>query len=118
MRKCHDGGSQLGPRLEGVTKRFTREDLFRSIVNPSEQIPDRYRAIIVETTDGFYYRGTIIYESVDGITLQDLDGKTIRINQSQIESRTTSEKSLMPDGLLEELKPSQWADLFAYMRSL
>ena len=117
-RQCHDDRSSLGPRLEGITKRFSREDLFHSIVMPSQQIPDRYRAIIVETKDGLVYHGTIIYESVDGITLQDAEGETIRINQAEIETRAESKKSLMPDGLLDQIESSQWADLYAYMTTL
>lgn len=115
---CHDGGSRLGPRLEGVTKRFQREDLFRTIISPSRQIPERYRATIVETVDGLMYKGTIIYESVDGITLQDVNGTTIRINHGDIESKVKSATSLMPAGLLDQLEFSQWADLYAYLRTL
>ncbi len=116
--QCHDGGSRLGPRLDGVSKRFSRTDLFRSIVAPSGQVPDRYRATVIETVDGLLYRGTVIYESVDGVTLQDVNGTTLRINQSDIESKTLSAKSLMPEGLLDGLKPQEWADLYAYLTKL
>lgn len=116
--QCHDGGSRLGPRLDGVTRRFGREDLFRAIVTPSDQIPDRYRATIVETVDGMFYTGTVIYESVDGITLQDTSGMTVRINHADIEAKKKSDRSLMPAGLLDNLKPDQWADLYAYVRGL
>ena len=116
--KCHDRGNRLGPRLEGITKRFNRRDLFRSIVSPDEQVPHRYRALIVETTDGQVFRGMVIYESVDGITLLTGNGETIRINRQEMEQRRMSAKSLMPSGLLDRADDSQWADLFAYLSKL
>ena len=115
---CHDGGSRLGPKLDGITKRFSRHDLFRSLLSPSEQVPDRYRALIIETTDGLIVKGTVIYESVDGITLMDATGKTIRVNKFDIESRTKSTKSLMPDGLLDSVDEKGWADLWAFLKTL
>lgn len=116
--KCHDRGNRLGPRLEGIAKRFSRRDLFRSIVSPDEQVPHRYRALIVETTDGQVFRGMVIYESVDGITLLTGNGETIRINRQEMEQRRMSAKSLMPSGLLDRADDSQWADLFAYLSKL
>lgn len=115
--QCHDAGSRLGPRLEGVTKRFGREDLFRSILSPDDQVPERYRALVVQTEDGQLYRGSVVYESVDGITLQDTDGRTIRLNQADIESRVLSKKSLMPAGLLDEASDQDLADLYEFLKS-
>ena len=104
--RCHDTGSRLGPRLEGLRKRFSRNDLIRAIVFPSEQVPERYRALSIETVDGNFYSGAKIYESVDGITLRESNGKTVRVNRDQIEFTTNSNRSLMPDGLLDEVSDS------------
>jgi putative heme-binding domain-containing protein len=116
--QCHDGGSRLGPRLEGVARRFSKEDLFKAIVNPEDQIAERYRATIVQTLDGQLFTGVKIYESVDGITLQDASGATIRINQDDIDEKAISTKSIMPKGLLDEVPLEQWADLYAYIKTL
>ena len=105
----------LGPRLEGLGKRFSRDDLFRAIVYPSEQVPQRYRAVAIETVDGQFFQGAMVYESVDGITLQQTDGKTVRINRDQIELQTHSSTSLMPEGLLDQATDLELADLNAYL---
>ena len=115
--QCHDAGARLGPRLEGIGKRFGRSDLLRSIVLPHEQVPERYRALVIETVDGQLHRGSVVYESVDGITLQDVNGNTIRLNQADIESRNLSTKSLMPEGLLNDATDQNVADLLAFLRS-
>ena len=116
--QCHDAGSRLGPRLEGISNRFGRDDVFRSIVVPNEQVPDRYRAVMIETVDGLVFQGSIIYQSVEGVTLQEPSGNTVRINREDIESRSVSKKSLMPDGLLSEATDQDWADLFAFLKKL
>ncbi len=116
--KCHSGAKALGPRLEGIAKRFNRQDLLRATVDPSHHIPDRYRAKQVLTTDDQILVGMTIYESVDGLTLLTADAKTLRVNSDSIVEVKTAEKSLMPDGLIDGLSDQQVADLLAYMRSL
>ena len=72
----------------------------------------------METIDGRVFKGTVIYESVDGITLLTGSGETVRINRQDIEQRRPSAKSLMPAGLLDTADDGQWSDLFAYLSTL
>jgi putative heme-binding domain-containing protein len=120
---CHGGenantSNALGPSLTGVAKRFSAEDLFRAIFEPSRDISDRYRATKVLTTDGTILVGMKIYDSVEGITLQLADGSLARINQADIEEKAFSDQSLMPAGLVEANSPKELADLYAYLKSL
>ena len=116
--KCHGSKNRLGPDLAGVTKRFSREDLFRAIADPSFQVPSRYQTTLFETLDGKMHSGIIIYDSVDGVLLRDSDNKTVRIEQQDIERRQKVSRSLMPEDLLKELAPQGFADLFRYLQSL
>ncbi|MFT5302297.1 MAG: putative heme-binding domain-containing protein [Mariniblastus sp.] len=116
--QCHDAGNRLGPRLEGITNRFGREDLFRAIVVPSAQVPDRYRAVSVATVDGKFYQGMMVYDSVDGVMLQGASGQMVRINAEDIETRAPAKKSLMPEGLLSDASDQDYADLLAYLQGL
>lgn len=115
---CHGGQSALGPSLSGVAKRFSREDLARAIYEPSRDVPDRYRAIRVLTTDDEIFTGMVIYNAADGVTLQAADGSILRINQDQISQKAFSTESIMPSGLLEDRSPQEIADLFAYLGTL
>ena len=112
---CHDGGSRMGPSLEGIAKRFSRDDIFKAILLPNQQVPQRYRALVIETVDGKLFRGSQVYESADGITLQQINGTTVRINQQDIEARVLSAKSLMPEGLLKDSSDQDWSDLYKYL---
>ncbi len=114
--RCHDQGSRIGPSLKGIGQRFSMRDIFLATASPSLQISDRYASVIVQTTDGQLLQGVPIYDSVDGLTLMDADGKTIRLNQSDIDSRRPSKKLMMPDGLLDDASDQDWSDLYAFLR--
>lgn len=115
---CHSGGQALGPDLRGAASRFSRDDLFTAIVQPSRDVSARYRAALVATSDGQVHQGIVVYEAVDGLILQTGATSTIRLVGSQIDSRRDAEGSIMPAGLLDALSDREVADLYAYLKSL
>lgn len=115
--QCHDAGNRLGPRLEGLGKRFSRVDLLRSIVDPSDFVPDRYQSVAIATLDGNVIRGTIVYDSVAGVVLQTADGMTATVRKADIDERSVSKTSLMPNGLLDEATDQDWIDLVKFLES-
>jgi putative heme-binding domain-containing protein len=115
---CHSGAQALGPDLKGVAGRFSRDDLLTAIIQPSKDISARYRTTVLETADGRVYQGLIIYEAPDSVLLQTGPAKTVRVVNTQVASRRTSDLSLMPAGLLDPLKEEEIADLLAYLKSL
>lgn len=116
--KCHGGRRALGPDLTGVTRRFSRDDLFAAILEPSREISGRYQTTVVTTLSGKVYTGLIVYESVDGMLLRDAEHRTYRIEGHDIESRHLQRVSLMPAGLLKDATAEDLADLYAWMKSL
>ncbi|MCA9085777.1 MAG: c-type cytochrome, partial [Planctomycetaceae bacterium] len=117
-QKCHSGRQALGPDLQGVAKRFTRDDLFVAIVNPDRDVSNRYVTTTVQTTSGKTYNGLIVYDSVDGLTLRDAQHNTYRIEAGDIAARIKRRASLMPSGLLRGITASEIADLYAYLQQL
>jgi len=115
--QCHNSRTALGPDLSGVAGRFSRDDLFTAIALPSKDVSPRYQATSIITTDGQVHSGMIVYESVDGLVLRNATNQTLRIETEEIETKRTLNTSLMPTGLLKDLKPSDLADLYAYLRS-
>jgi putative heme-binding domain-containing protein len=115
---CHAGARALGPDLSGVTSRFSREDLFTAIIYPSRDVAPAYRTSVVETRQGQIYTGIVAFESADGIILQTGATTTMRLANDEIVSRVPSNRSLMPDGLLKDLKPDDLADLYSYLQTL
>ena len=113
---CHDGGGKnSGPSLAGIASRFSRTDVLRAIIDPNDNVPDRYRAVIVGTEDGQLFRGSVVYESMAGIMLATNTGEIVRVAADNIESRRKSNKSLMPEGLLQNASDQEVADLWKYL---
>jgi putative heme-binding domain-containing protein len=115
---CHSGSSRIGPDLTGVANRFSRDDLFTAIIAPNRDVAPPYRVSDVETRDGRRLSGIVIFESADGIILQTDAATTLRIATEDMASRVQSNRSLMPTGLLKELRPEDLADLYSYLKSL
>jgi putative heme-binding domain-containing protein len=115
---CHSGSSRIGPDLTGVASRFSRDDLFTAIIAPNRDVAPPYRVSDVETRDGRRLSGIVIFESADGIILQTDAATTLRIATEDMASRVQSDRSLMPTGLLKELKAEDLANLYSYLKSL
>jgi putative heme-binding domain-containing protein len=115
---CHDGGRALGPPLLGVTKRFGRDDLLASILQPGKDVSARYRPVRVTTTEEKTYIGMLVYEAQDGIILQTNADTAVRVAGEKIASKRPVDASFMPAGLLDKLTDAEVADLFAYLKTL
>jgi putative membrane-bound dehydrogenase-like protein len=113
---CHSGNQAIGPDLKGVTKRFSRDDLFTAIVQPSKEVPARYQLTQVETRDGKVYQGVVIYDAVDSLILQTGAAETARLAGQEISGRRVVPRSLMPAGLLDPLSDQEIVDLYAYLQ--
>ncbi|HEV8062692.1 MAG TPA: c-type cytochrome, partial [Gemmataceae bacterium] len=115
---CHSGAQALGPDLRGVANRFSRDDLFTAILQPSRDISSRYRTTQIITSDDKIYQGLIVYEAVDSLLLQTGPATTVRVVNQQIVSRRMTDISLMPAGLLDKATDREIVDLYAYLKSL
>ena len=117
--KCHDANplTQLGPDLAKAGKEATPEYLIESMLLPSKAIKKGYETVVVATTDGRTLTGLIAEEKNDTLTLIDpAGGKRAAILTADIEKRTASTQSLMPDGLVNLLSDrQQFLDLAKYL---
>jgi putative heme-binding domain-containing protein len=115
---CHAGRQAVGPALTGVTGRFSREDLFRAMIEPDRDVADRYRATLFGLDSGEVHKGIIIYEANDGVLLQVSAERTIRLKGSEIDFKSPTRSSLMPANLLDKSSDLDLADLDAYLKTL
>lgn len=118
--KCHDGdaGTQLGPDLAKVGKEGTAEYLIESVLLPSKVVKKGYEPFIITTADGRKINGLIAEEKDGNVTLIDpaAGGKRVVLTAKDIEERTASKQSLMPDGLVNLLSDrQQFLDLAKYL---
>lgn len=117
---CHrmnGEGGEIGPDLTG-SNRTNTVYLLSNILDPSAELQDAYKLVVITTQDGRTYSGNIVQESDRNLTLRVIGQAPVIINQSQILNQTVSEKSMMPEGLLENLTDEEVIDLFAFMQKL
>lgn len=118
---CHiaEGkGGLIGPNLNSVGTNYKRADLITSIHEPGKTIALGFEQVMLETTGGEIFVGSLRQDAAETLTLVGADGLEAVVNKADVKSRKTLEGSLMPPGLAQLLKPEEFADLLAYLESL
>jgi len=116
--RCHAGNSRLGPELDAVARRFSRDDLFTAILDPNRDVSPAYRLTQVETASGKIVAGQLLYESPESTLVQTGPDTTVRITGEEIISIRKSPLSPMPTGLLRDAGDEDLVDLYAWLRTL
>ena len=116
---CHrlngEGGA-IGPDLTHAN-RSDRDYLLVNLVDPSAIIRREYLSHTAETRDGRRITGIITAQNPASVTLADAKAEATTLKRDEIESLRESPVSLMPEGLLTQLKPHELRDLFAYLQA-
>ena len=114
---CHSGAGALGPDLKGSANRFSPKDLYRAILFPNRDISPLYRFTEYRMRNGDVHTGRTAFYAAEGVVLRTGVG-IVRLDQADIQSTKPSQRSIMPEGLLEGLGEGDLADLFQYIKSL
>jgi putative heme-binding domain-containing protein len=86
-------------------------------IEPSGEIQDDYRMVVITSRDGRTYSGNIISENDRQLTLRVIGQDQLVINKSDIQSQETAAVSMMPEGLMQTLSDKEVLDLIAYLRT-
>jgi putative membrane-bound dehydrogenase-like protein len=108
-------GIQLGPSLDSYRVR-THEAIAIAIAEPSRDMDPKYEQHQIRTTDDETYAGLLSASGTDFIEITSAQNQVSRVARGSIETWTTTGKSFMPDGLLQELGPAALNDLIAFLR--
>ena len=120
-KTCHkiDGvGTDVGPDLSQIGKKYEPAKILENILTPSKQIDAKFRVHLVLTADGKVHSGLLIKNEPAEVVLKDAKGKLIKLASRDIEQMVPQQQSMMPDLLLRDLTAEQVADLIAYLSSL
>jgi putative heme-binding domain-containing protein len=110
--------SDIGPDLTGLALQYDRDEIIRSVLEPSSRIVNGYRPLVVALDDGSVATGLVRAETEDHLELIDPSMKPIRVSRSEIVERRLGEISPMPAGLVDGLSAQEFADLIAFLESL
>ncbi len=115
--KMYGKGGNIGPDLTGSNRANTDYLLF-NVLNPSGEIQEDYKLMVITTRDGRTYSGNLASETERQVTMRIVGQEAIKINKSDIQSRETMPTSLMPIGLFDNLQEKEVLDLVKYMKTL
>jgi len=113
---CHklgDLGQQLGPELTGAGKHGVRYYL-ENVIDPDAVVGTDFELTTVETKSDEVISGLLVNETASAITLRTTVGESV-VAKADIQSRTKSQKSLMPEGLLEALPDREQIELLKFL---
>ncbi len=119
--KCHMTaveGQELGPTLDEIAQKYPREKLLQHMVEPSEEINEKFQSHTFLLMDGRTITGIIVSESdeqIELITELLKPDQLETILTDDIEDRVKSKVSAMPTGLLNVLTEEEIAGLIAYV---
>jgi putative heme-binding domain-containing protein len=122
--QCHTigkEGAKIGPDLNELPKKlaekkFSRPDILREIIRPSEVINENFKTYQIETIKGELITGVIVSQDdkVLRIVTNPLE-KPKEVPIKDIDEKRESKVSLMPEGLLTTLSKDEILDLMAYI---
>ena len=113
--RAHGVGFAVAPDLTSEFRR-AEETIVRDILAPSEVIEPGHETWMVETIDGRSLTGLLSSESATSLVLSLPGGQQLDILRKEISSIKSLPVSLMPESLSQVLKPSDVADLIAWLR--
>jgi len=116
---CHlmyGQGGKIGPDLTG-SNRANLDYILLNSVDPSYDVPEGYKMVLIQTVDGRLINGVVAEEDARRVVLKTVEQPEVVIAKEDIEARKISSKSMMPDGQLEQMKPQEILDLIKYLRT-
>lgn len=117
--KFNNEGRELGPDLTKIDpKKHTKENILRSILEPSKEIAEKYQSNSFLLDSGKVVTGMVVKEDANQVSiLVDPLAKAapVLVDKDSIDERIKSRVSIMPKGLLNKLTEEEILDLIAYV---
>jgi putative membrane-bound dehydrogenase-like protein len=118
---CHTvtrDGPQKGPYLGEIAKQYGRAELIESIVKPNDKVSQGFVTKWFEMKDGQRLMGFVTSEGAETIELRNIVGQVMEIKVGDIVKRGEDKNSMMPPGLVNNLRPEELGAMLAYFESL
>lgn len=114
---CHrlyGEGGKIGPDITG-SNRSNLDYLLGNILAPSAEVPRQYTTSVIVLVSGRVITGVVVSETETTVSVQT-DKDLLEIAATEIEERTRSNQSLMPNGLLDPLSGDDVRDLIRFLQ--
>jgi putative membrane-bound dehydrogenase-like protein len=114
--KCHkfEGtGHDVGPNLDGAARDI--DYLLVNILDPNRVVGQPYYTHFVALKDGRVETGLLAAQDAQSITLKTENDALKVVQRKDIDALTVQEKSLMPEGLHNNMSQQDFRDLIYYV---
>ncbi len=114
--KCHkfEGkGHDVGPNLDGAARDV--EYLLVNVLDPNRVVGQPYFTRLVTLKNGRVESGLLAAEDGQSVTLKSENDQLKVIPRKDIDEIQVSQKSVMPEGLANNMKPDEFRDLVRYV---
>ena len=116
--KCHTlfgEGGNVGPDLTG-SGRKKLDYVLSNLIDPSAIIDPAFRLTNIFTVDGRMLSGLIVHQDDSDLVMRTQEAE-VRLAMKDIDELNTSNKSMMPEGMLRTFTDEQIRDLIVYLAS-
>ncbi len=114
---CHSiqgRGQRVGPDLSGIGAR-PKETLLVDLFDPSRQVTPDFVNYTLVTRGGQILSGLVVSETATSVTLRRAEGAQDTVLRAQIEELRGTGKSVMPEGLEQNLTEENVADIIEFL---
>ena len=115
--KIRDIGNEVGPDITAWGARPV-EALLQAVLDPNLAVDPRYQGYAILLTDGRSLNGLIRDETDNSLSLLAAEGRSSLLLRTDIELIRSTARSLMPEGLEQNLTPVDLNHLYAWLRTL
>ncbi len=118
---CHayaGAGGLVGPDMTSIGASAQVDYLVDSLLLPHKAIKEGFDVTRVVTTDDKVLQGVKVREADGVLVLRTAEDKEITIPVKDIAERSKSTKSLMPEGITDQLTKQDFADLTRFLSEL
>jgi putative membrane-bound dehydrogenase-like protein len=116
-QQCHTlygVGGKVGPDITG-SNRANLDYLLENVLDPSAVIPNDYRMTILTLKSGRVVTGIVRAETSAALTVVTAN-ETLIVPANEIDERSPSPTSMMPDDLIKQMREEEVRALIAYLR--
>ena len=101
--RCHaingEGGT-VGPDLGQIGDKLSREELLRSLIEPTARISPGYGSVKLTLKDGQVVSGVLMEESAEELIIKTSDAEPLEVSTSRISARENVTSAMPPMGTL------------------
>jgi putative membrane-bound dehydrogenase-like protein len=115
--KLEGEGKVIGADLKGIRQRGLAS-IMLNVLDPNREVKPKFVSYVLLTESGRVFSGMILSENANSVTIQQPDGKQVKVQRSEIETLRSTALSFMPEGLEKEIDQQAMADLLEYLNSV